>query len=87
MEKLKQYVKERNEMLLKRDVGELRKFVIYHKHNFNPDIRLALISATDEVLEITLHKMIVNCTNLPFDFRQESADWLLDRGYRLDIGE
>lgn len=86
IENLKQYVKERDEMLLKRDVGELRKFAINHKHNLNPDIRLALISATDEVLEITLHKMIVNCTNLPFNFRQQSADWLLDRGYNVGIG-
>lgn len=45
----------------------------------------AIARASDEVLEMTLHKMIVHCTNLPFDFRQKSADWLLDRGLRLDL--
>ena len=46
----------------------------------------SIVRADDKVLEITLHKMIVHCTNLPFEFRQKSADWLLDKGFRLDIG-
>ena len=46
----------------------------------------SLARAKDEVLEITLHKMITHCVNLPFDYRQKSADWLLDRGYNLDLG-
>ena len=87
MNKLKQYAKERDEMLLKRDVKELRKFILEHQDNMNPIMCLSMLNASDKVLEITLHKMIVNCTNLPFDFRQESADWLLDRGFRLDLGE
>ena len=87
MEKLKQYVKERDKMLLKRDVNELEKFVKEHKSTFEPAFVYAFLNSPEETKEITLHKMIVNCINLPFNFRQESADWLLDRGYRLDIGE
>ena len=85
MDKLKQYVKKRDEMLLKCSVAELRKFVKKHEEYFSPMFVDALTRATDEVLEITLHKMIVNCTNLPFDFRQKSADWLLDRHYSLEL--
>ena len=82
-DKLKQYIKERDKMLLKRDVGELRKFILDHQYNMNPFMRLSMLEASDDVLEITLHKMIVHCANLPFEFRQESADWLLDRGYSV----
>jgi hypothetical protein len=85
LDEIKQYVKERDEMLLKCDVKELRKFVKEHKKQFAPDFVRAMEIAADEVLEITLHKMIVNCTNLPFDFRQKSADWLLDRHYSLEL--
>lgn len=82
---IKQYVKERDEMLLKCSVDELRKFAKEHKHILGKGFVKAFRNAPDKVVEITLHKVIVNCTNLPFDFRQKSADWLLDRGYRLEL--
>ncbi|MEE0896787.1 MAG: hypothetical protein U0L88_04060, partial [Acutalibacteraceae bacterium] len=53
--------------------------------DFAPGFVRAMEIAPDEVLEITLHKMIVNCTSLPFDFRQKSADWLIDRHYSLEL--
>ena len=84
-EEIKKYVKERDEMLLKCSVDELRTFVGKNEHFFNLMFVDAIARATDELLEITLHKMIINCTNLPFEFRQKSADWLLDRGYSIEI--
>ena len=84
-EEIKKYVKERDEMLLKCSVDELRTFVGKYEHFFNLMFVDAIARATDELLEITLHKMIINCTNLPFEFRQKSADWLLDRGYSIEI--
>ena len=39
-DKLKQYIKERDKMLLKRDVGELRKFILDHQYNMNPFMRI-----------------------------------------------
>lgn len=84
-EKAEQFVKERDEMLLKCDVSKLREFVKEHPTDYGVLFVDAITHATDEALEITLHKMIVNCTNLPFDFRQKSADWLLDRGFSLNV--
>ena len=82
---IKKYVKERDAMLLKRDVGELKKFVNSHKQFFDPLFISAFNNASVETIEVTLHKMIVNAIKLPEDFRKESAIWLTTRGYRLDI--
>ena len=86
MENIEKYVKERDEMLLKGSVAELKKFIAKYEEYYNPMMVDALARAKDEVLEITLHKMIIHCVNLPFDYRQKSADWLLGRGYSLDLG-
>ena len=86
MENIEKYVKERDEMLLKGSVAELKKFIAKYEEYYNPMIAKSMEKAKDEVLEITLHKMIIHCVNLPFDYRQKSADWLLDRGYSLDLG-
>ena len=82
---IEKYVKQRDEMLLKCDINELRKFVRKNKGLYDKRFVKAFSVATDEVVEMTLHKMIVNCTNLPFNFRQKSADWLIDKGLSLDI--
>lgn len=86
MENIEKYVKERDKMLLKGSVSELKKFIAKYEGYYNPMMVDALARAEDEVLEITLHKMIIHCVNLPFDYRQKSAYWLLDRGYSLDLG-
>ena len=86
MENIEKYAKERDEMLLKGSVAELKKFIAKYEEYYNPMMVDALARAKDEVLEITLHKMIIHCVNLPFDYRRKSADWLLDRGYSLDLG-
>lgn len=85
MSDMKNYVKDRDEMLLKCSVDELRKFVGKYEKFYSPMFVDSIVRADDKVLEITLHKMIVNCTSLPFDFRQKSADWLFDKGFRLDV--
>ena len=82
---IEKYVKRRDEMLLKCDIYELRKFVNENKKYYSKQFVKAFNAASDKVVEMTLHKMIVCCTNLPFDFRQKSADWLIDRGLSLDI--
>lgn len=85
MNEIKKYIKERDEMLLKCSVAELRTFINNHAEYYSQTFIDAINKAPDGILEITVHKMIVNCTSLPFDFRQKSADWLLDRGFRLDV--
>jgi hypothetical protein len=82
---IKKYVKERDEMLMKCSVAEFRKFVETHKVFHDPAQIAAFRRASDEVLEISLHKMIVNATNLPFEFRAKSAEWLFDRNYTTEL--
>ena len=75
------YLKARDEMLLKCDPEELRKFVIDHADSFQESFVKAMTSAPSSILEMTLHKMIVNTKRLPKSRRNESAKWLLDHGY------
>lgn len=58
---LKRLAKERNEMLKKCDVNELRKFINAHPEHYGEMFRNAINNASDEVLEITLHKMYRKC--------------------------
>lgn len=85
MTDIEKFVKERDEMLLKRDVNELRKFINERKDIYESFFIKATNAASDEVLEITLHKMIANVTSLPADFVEESIEWLLERGYSVDF--
>lgn len=75
------YVKERDKMLLKRDVNEFRKFVKNHEELYEKEYLERFEKASDEILEITLHKMIASVTSLPKKLVQESILWLLERGY------
>ena len=82
---IKQYVRERDEMLKKCSIEELRKFVNEHKKHFTSEYVESFNAAPDKVLEITLHKMIVNAVKLPQNLRERSALWLMFRGYNLGI--
>lgn len=81
---IKKFVKERNEMLLKRDINELRQF-INKCPLYSEEFKARINAASDEVLEITLHKMIVNVPKLPAFDRQASALWLITHGYDLNV--
>lgn len=81
MDVIKKFVADRDEMLLKRSVEELKKFVREHKEEYAPQFRQAVANAKDDVLEVTLHKMITAVTSLPEDFVHESVVWLVERGY------
>lgn len=82
---VEKFVKERDEMLLKCDVNELRKFINEHKDCYESFFIKATNAASDEVLEVSLHKMIANNTNLPSDYIENSIEWLLERGYSPDF--
>lgn len=81
---IKKWVKERDEMLKKCDVNELRKFINAHPETYGEMFRNAINKASDDVLKITLHKMIVNAPKLPKDLREKSAFWLISHGYDLN---
>ena len=84
-EQIKKYVKERNEMLKKCDVNELRKFVNDHKELYTAEYVENFNKASDEVLRVTLHKMIVNVPKLPKKLRDQSAFWLILNGFSLEF--
>jgi hypothetical protein len=82
---MEQYVKERDEMLLKCDVNELRKFVRKNSHMYNQEIFAMLTEAPDSVLEVTLRKMIIHAASMPKELQEEAKQWLLTRGHDLGI--
>lgn len=40
---------------------------------------------SDEVLEISVRKMVIHETNAPESTKQKATEWLLSRGYDLDL--
>lgn len=82
---LKSFIKERNAMLKKCDVNELRKFIADRPEWYREDFRNRISEASDAVLKITLHKMIVNVPTLPKELREKSAFWLVLNGFDLNI--
>lgn len=70
------YIEERDKMLLKGDINELRKFVKENEKLYTPMFVDSIARANDDLLEMVLHKMIVNCINLPSETRKKSAEWL-----------
>ena len=85
MDKIKKFVKERDKMLKKCSVKELRNFVNNNADLYGIEFVEAFNRASDEVAEITLHKMIVNCTNLPQKLRLISKQWLINHFYDCEV--
>ena len=81
---VKKFVKERDEMLKKRSVEELVKFVNSHKQYYDEGHIKMVNEASHEVLEVALNKMIVNVPSLPEELRSQCARWLVMRGYNLN---
>ena len=72
---LKRFVKERNEACSSFDIVKFKAFCRKYSGGKSP---------SDEVLEITMRKMVVNIEpHLPQ--YEEARAWLLERGYDLEI--
>lgn len=82
---IEQYVKARDQMLIKRSVPALRQFVEDHKEYYTEEFVKAFRSASDKAAEITLHKMRANCTSIPKKYRVLSILWLVSRGYSTEV--
>lgn len=65
-DELKAWRTERNRVLTAMDIAAARK---------------QMPGASDEVVEIALHKARYDCTDMPDALRHESASWLRSRGY------
>lgn len=70
---VKEFVAERNAMLERGDLTELRAFM----EKWNPEMP----PLSSEVAEVTLHKSRTAALGLPEDMRRKSNRWLFDRGY------
>ena len=66
------YYEELGKALRTRDIEELKRFFILFR-NEKPTV-------SDKVLEISMHKMICNRTDMPEDLVMDSFDWLEERG-------
>ena len=80
--KIKRYAKERDEMLKKCSVEELKRFIKDHN---NAEFYENFCNASELVQEATLHKMIVNVPSLPKELRANSLVWLTTHGMGADI--
>lgn len=40
---------------------------------------------SDEVIEISIRKMSLHCVNIPPEIKGRSVEWLLSRGYDLNL--
>lgn len=81
-EKLERFVRERDEMLLKCSVEELKHFVVNHAKEYGEDFVEAFLLAGDLIQEVTLHKMIAAVTTMPVHMRRDSMAWLTEHGYK-----
>lgn len=78
MNEIKKFVKERDAVLLTRDINKLKEFIANCKY-YDKKIKESFLKMPDKFIEVTMHKMIINDENLPTEFRQYSYDWLANR--------
>ena len=84
LELLNEWRTELKEAVESLDVNTFRRFAtrwiargVYEQDIYN--------RMSDEVLEIAIRKMAVNMTDVDLAIRKESAIWLLDRGYDMEM--
>lgn len=78
-----QFVKERDEAILSLDLDTFREF---YKKWASKGVYDPYFMPPDEILEISLYKMVLAIKSAPPDKREIAKRWLIDRGYDLKIG-
>ncbi len=79
-EKIKAYVKERDQVLLSGDIDKMYALIKKYQPKYAPKTRA--------VTEIAMHKAITAAGSLPFEYRLKSKKWLIDhKCHSLDDGE
>jgi hypothetical protein len=82
MDKITDFVTERNEVLLRADLDEVVAF--QKKHNPGMDWQ----NVPRHIQEVGMHKAITAVLNLPRSHRMKSKRWLTERGYKsFDDGD
>ena len=73
------YAKRLGEVLRTKDVNKLTEFI-------RAEMPISMFpSATYQVREITMWKMIANRTDMPQELHKEACDWLLSHGYSTSL--
>ena len=79
------FAEDRDEMLKKASIDELKKFMNKYRDMFEEKDFEEFENTSDGVLEVILHKMIVNVHTLPKKLKEESKTWLISRGFSLEM--
>lgn len=80
---LKIWVQERDEAIRTQDVETFKAF--YEKWRNRGFYQMPLLS--DEVIEVSLRKMLYNIKNATDEEKAEAKKWLAECGFSTDIGE
>lgn len=80
---LKQWVVDRDNAACSFDVAEFKKFYNkYAKMGVYPGV---IDLPSDEVLEVTMRKMVLAMANPPADKYSEACEWLIAHGCDLEV--
>ena len=69
---IKEFVKDRHEVLMTLDLDKAKEYCEKY------DVPKA---SSDEVLLIGLHKARLHATDIPTELKEQSREWLKERGY------
>lgn len=76
-ERINEFVKDRDTAIMKFDLKKFKRFIIKWHHSRS--------LPSDEVLEITMRKMCLECTQIPAENKIQACEWLIAHGYLTDM--
>ena len=76
-ERIKEFVKDRDTAIMGFDLKKFKRFI--KKWQF------PVSTPSDEVLEITMRKMCLECTRIPTENKIQACEWLISHGYLTDM--
>lgn len=65
--------------------GDLENFKAFFEKYQKRGVYKLLPLPSDEILEISLRKMLINTASATIDEKAEAVKWLIERGYRTSI--
>lgn len=81
---MEEFVRRRDEAAQSFDVKKFKEFMKWGVDNGFYDERMIKL-VRDDVLEITMRKMVIHCKNASDENVGKAVKWLLARGYDLDM--
>ena len=78
MKKINNYVKDLGDAVIDLDVEKFREHWKKYQDILPPIPR-------DEVLQVTMHKIVLNRTDMSAEVQEKAKKWLTDHGYSANI--